>query len=72
MIGFERADVAAIVASTTDERITRPALAWLAAFDLARWLGFSDETAPIQAAGAWDIAVDELAAATALEIVGVN
>jgi hypothetical protein len=62
------ADVEAQLRSTRDERITYPAKAWLAAYELACWLDFSRETALTQAASAWDRAADDVEVATRLEL----
>jgi hypothetical protein len=61
-------DVEALLRSTRDERITYPAKAWLAAYQLACWLGFSREVALHQAAYAWNRAADDVEFASRIEL----
>jgi hypothetical protein len=65
---LSRDDVEALLRATRDERITYPARSWLAAYDLACWLGFSRSVALNQAAMAWDHAADDIEIATRLEL----
>lgn len=62
------ADVEALLRSTRDERITYPAKAWLAAYELACWLGFPRSVACNQAAFAWDHAAEAVELATRLQL----
>jgi hypothetical protein len=58
--------------ATNDDRIRRPAAAWLVAYNHARWLSFNQDVAHSQADAAWDSAVRDQAAAVAVDLVGVN
>jgi len=68
----DQEDMQALILGTADDRIRRPAAAWLQAYRLARWLGFKESTAQLQASFAWDRAAEELAIATAIVLVEVN
>jgi hypothetical protein len=61
-------DVQALLSSTRDERITYPAKAWLAAYELACWLGFPNDVAQHQAGSAWDRAAESVEMATRLRL----
>jgi len=69
---LDQEDLQALIVGTADDRIRRPAAAWLQAYRLARWLGFKESTAQLQAGFAWDHAAEELALATAIVLVEVN
>ncbi len=53
-------DMQAMLEGTADERIQRPAAAFLEAYRLANWLGFSTRVALVQADAAWDRAIEDL------------
>ena len=61
-------DVEALLAHTRDERITYPAKAWLAAYDLAIWMGFPISVACNQAGFAWDHAAEDVEGATRISL----
>lgn len=65
-------DVEALLAGVADDRIQRPAAAWMTAYRRALWLGFGESTALKQAANAWDWAVEAIADVTAIASIEVN
>jgi hypothetical protein len=69
---LDQEDMQALLTGTADERIRRPAAAWLQAYRLARWLGFKESTALNQASAAWDRAVEDLAVETMIAVAEVN
>lgn len=71
-MNLDHEDVLALSGGTVDERIRRPALAWLQAYRLARWLAFNETVAQRQAAAAWDRAVEDLAFELEPLSVGLN
>lgn len=61
-------DVEALLHATHDERITYPARAWLAAYELGLWMGFPLSVAQTQAAFAWDRAAEDVEAVTRITL----
>jgi hypothetical protein len=69
---IDESDMRALLAGTADDRVAYPAAAWLRAYGLARWLGFRETTAQVQAGAAWDRAVDDVAIATTAALLDAN
>lgn len=69
---LDQADMQALLTRTADDRIRRPAAAWLQAWRHARWLSFNETVSRRLAASAWDRAAREYAVETAIVMVEAN
>jgi hypothetical protein len=69
---LDEEDMQALLDGTADERIRRPAAAWLQAWRHARWLSFNETASRRQADAAWNRAAEEYAIETAIVLVEAN